>query len=46
MVQLTRHEPVAEYRILDGQGRPIGRVLDPALPPRLGPGEQTVLLVR
>lgn len=46
MVQLTRREPVPEYRILDRAGRPIGRVIDPAQPPRLGRGEETVLLVR
>ena len=46
MVQLTRREPVPEYRILDGVGRPIGRVIDPVGPPRLGRGKETVLLVR
>jgi|GEM_PF-5140964 len=46
MVQLTRREPVPEYRILDRAGRPIGRVIDPVQAPRLGPGEETVLLVR
>ena len=46
MVQLMRREPVPEYRILDGQGRPIGRVIDPAAPIRMGMGGETVLLVR
>lgn len=46
MVQLTRREPVPEYRILDRAGRPIGRVIDPVEPPRIGRGVETVLLVR
>jgi hypothetical protein len=46
MVQLMRREPVPEYRILDRQGRPIGRVIDPAAPIRMGMGGETVLLVR
>jgi hypothetical protein len=46
MVQLTRHEPVPEYRILDGRGKPIGWVIDPAAPPRMALGGETVLLVR
>jgi hypothetical protein len=46
MVQLLRREPVPEYRLLDGEGRPIGRVVEPTAPIRLGQGEETVLLVR
>jgi hypothetical protein len=46
MVQLTRHEPVPEYRIMNEDGQPIGRVVDPAMPPRIGLGGETVLLVR
>jgi hypothetical protein len=46
MVQLTRREPVPEYQILDPRGMPIGRVVDPEGPPRLGPGGATVLLLR
>jgi hypothetical protein len=46
MVQLLRQEPVPEYRILDGQGRQIGRVVEPATPIRMGMGGETVLLVR
>jgi hypothetical protein len=46
MVQLMRDAPVPEYRILDPAGRPIGRVIDPAAPLRLGLGGKTVLLVR
>ena len=46
MVQLTRHEPVPEYRIMNEEGRPIGRVVDPAMPPCIRLGGETVLLVR
>jgi hypothetical protein len=46
MVQLLRRDPVPEYRILDGQGRPIGRVVEPAAPIHMGMGGKTVLLVR
>jgi len=46
MVQLLRREPVPEYRIFDREGRPIGRVLEPAAPIRMGMGGETVLLVR
>ena len=46
MVQLTRREPVPEYRITNEEGRPIGRVVDPAAPPRIRAGGETVLLVR
>jgi hypothetical protein len=46
MVQLLRRDPTPEYRILDNQGRPIGRVIEPAAPIRMGMGGETVLLVR
>lgn len=46
MVQLTRHEPVPEYRIMNEAGQPIGRVVDPVRPPRIRLGGETVLLVR
>ena len=46
MVQLLKQEPVPEYRILDNQGRAIGRVIEPAAPIRMGMGGETVLLVR
>ncbi len=45
MVQLLRREPVTEYEIRDG-GRPIGHVIQPVGAPRIGPGAETVLLVR
>jgi hypothetical protein len=46
MVQLTRREPVPEYRIVNEDGHPIGRVVDPIMPPRIALGGETVLLVR
>ena len=46
MVELTRREPVPEYRIVTENGRTIGRVVDPIVPPRIGLGGETVLLVR
>ena len=46
MVQLLRQGPVPEYRILDYQGQPIGRVIEPVAPIRMGIGGETVLLVR
>jgi hypothetical protein len=36
----------ASYRILDSNGRLLGRVQAPEGPPSLGPGAGTVLLVR
>ena len=46
MVQLLRREPVTEYELRDTVGREIGLVIQPAGPPRTGPGAETVLLVR
>ena len=46
MVQLTRREPVPVYRIVNEDGHPIGRVVDPVMPPRIRLGGETVLLVR
>ncbi|HKU59816.1 MAG TPA: hypothetical protein VJQ44_01270 [Gemmatimonadales bacterium] len=46
MVQLTRREPVPEYRITNEEGRAIGRVVDPVTAPRIQLGGETVLLIR
>jgi len=46
MVQLTQYAPVPEYRIMNEEGQPIGRVVDPGMPPRIRLGGETVLLVR
>ena len=45
MVQLLRREPVTEYELRDG-GRAIGHVIQPSGDPRVGPGAETILLVR
>jgi hypothetical protein len=44
MVQRCRQDTVV-YMVLDGE-RPIGRVVEPAGEPMLGPGAETVLLRR
>ncbi len=46
MVQVMWREPVPVYRIVNEDGRPIGRVVDPVMPPRIRLGGETVLLVR
>ena len=46
MVQLSKREPVPVYQVLDGAGRPIGEVVQPAGEPVVGRGAGTVLMVR
>jgi hypothetical protein len=46
MVQLLRHEPTVVYKMWDGTGRPIGRVVEPCGVPVVSRGAATVLLVR
>lgn len=46
MMQLLRREPLTEYELRDGYGRPIGHVVRPAGTLRTGPGAETVLLIR
>jgi hypothetical protein len=46
MVQLLRREPVVVYKVCDGTGRSIGRVIDPRGVPVMNRGGATVLLVR
>jgi hypothetical protein len=46
MVQLRKQDPVMVYEVLDGTGRPIGDVVQPAGEPVMGRGAGTVLLVR
>ena len=46
MVQVTGREPEPVYRIVNEDGHPIGRVVDPVMPPRIRLGGETVLLVR
>jgi hypothetical protein len=45
MVQLSRQDSATIYVVLDG-ARPIGRVVEPSGEPALGPGAETVLLLR
>ena len=46
MVEMMSWKPVAVFRVLDRQGRPIGKVVQPKTPPMVGRGAGTVLLVR
>lgn len=46
MTQLSRREPLTEYVLRDIGGCPIGRVVAPAGGLRVGPGAETVLLLR
>ncbi|HEX3234772.1 MAG TPA: hypothetical protein VHR41_11290 [Gemmatimonadales bacterium] len=46
MIQLRKREPVTVYEVLDGAGRPIGEVVQPAGQPIMARGAGTVLLVR
>jgi hypothetical protein len=46
MVEMMSWKPVAVYKVLDRQGRPIGEVVQPKTPPMVGRGAGTVLLVR
>ena len=46
MMQLPRREPLTEYVLRDLGGTPIGRVVAPAGGLRVGPGAETVLLLR
>ena len=44
-MQIEQAEPQS-YVIYDSIGRPIGRVLQPRHEPAVGPGQETILLVR
>ena len=46
MVKIASPGSEREYEVYDVGGRPLGRVMDPAGPPRLGAGAATVLLHR
>ncbi|MFL5494563.1 MAG: hypothetical protein ACJ8DC_09300 [Gemmatimonadales bacterium] len=46
MVQLRKQDPIRVYEVVDGAGRPIGEVVQPAGEPVMGRGAGTVLLVR
>ena len=46
MVELARMKAVKVFRVLDRDGRPIGKVVQPTSAPIVGCGARTVLLVR
>ena len=46
MIEMMNWRPVAVFRVLDREGRPIGEVVQPKTPPVVGRGAGTVLLVR
>ena len=46
MVEMMSWRPVTVFRVLDREGQPIGEVVQPKTPPRVGRGAGTVLLVR
>ena len=46
MVPMTKWKRVAVFRVLDREGRPIGKVVQPKFEPLVGRGAGTVLLVR
>jgi hypothetical protein len=46
MVEMTSRKPVTVFRVLDGNGQPIGQVVQPRIAPVVGRGARTVLLVR
>lgn len=46
MTEMMKAKPAKVFRVLDGEGRPIGRVVAPTSAPILACGGRTVLLVR
>jgi hypothetical protein len=46
MVEIASRKPVVVFRVLDREGQPIGRVVQPRAAPVVGVGARTVLLVR
>jgi len=46
MVEMMSRTPVAVFKVLDGEGQPIGEVVQPKAAPVVGLGARTVLLVR
>jgi hypothetical protein len=46
MVEIARRKPLMVFRVLDRDGLPIGKVIQPKAPPVMGRGAGTVLLVR
>jgi hypothetical protein len=46
MIEIARMKAVKVFRVLDRDGRPIGRVVQPTSAPIVGRGARTVLLLR
>jgi hypothetical protein len=46
MVEQARRQPVMIFKMRDGEGQPIGEVVQPKSAPVIGRGAGTVLLVR
>ncbi|HEY8105975.1 MAG TPA: hypothetical protein VIE46_07685 [Gemmatimonadales bacterium] len=46
IMRTTNTDDATDYRMLDSNGRLLGRVQAPEGPPSLGPGAGTVLLLR
>jgi hypothetical protein len=46
MVEIASRKPVMVFRVLDRDGQPIGRIIQPKASPVVGVGARTVLLVR
>ncbi len=46
MAEAANGKPVMVFRVLDRDGQPIGRVVQPKAAPVVGRGARTVLLVR
>ena len=46
MTETMKARPAKVFRVLDGEGRPIGRVVAPSTAPILACGGRTVLLIR
>ena len=46
MMEIANRRPVMVFRVLDRDGVPIGRVIQPKAAPIVGVGARTVLLVR
>lgn len=46
MIEMARVKAVKVFRVLDRDGRPIGKVVQPTSAPIVGCGARTVFLVR
>ena len=46
MVEIASRKPLMIFRVLNREGQPIGRIIQPKAAPVVGVGARTVLLVR